>query len=88
MTLKALVFDVDGTLAETEELHRRAFNDTFADYEFPWRWSRGSTASFSPSPAARSASCITSSATRAAISTASPPSSPRRTGARPGASRN
>jgi HAD superfamily hydrolase (TIGR01509 family) len=39
MTLKALVFDVDGTLAETEEVHRRAFNETFAAYGFPWRWS-------------------------------------------------
>lgn len=26
---KALIFDVDGTLAETEEIHRRAFNDAF-----------------------------------------------------------
>lgn len=26
MSLQALVFDVDGTLADTEELHRRAFN--------------------------------------------------------------
>jgi HAD superfamily hydrolase (TIGR01509 family) len=33
------MFDVDGTLAETEELHRRAFNETFADYDLPWRWS-------------------------------------------------
>jgi HAD superfamily hydrolase (TIGR01509 family) len=39
MTLKALIFDVDGTLAETEELHRRAFNETFADFDLPWRWS-------------------------------------------------
>ena len=30
MTLKALLFDVDGTLAETEQLHRQAFNATFA----------------------------------------------------------
>ena len=30
MLLRALVFDVDGTLAETEELHRRAFNESFA----------------------------------------------------------
>ena len=37
MTLKALIFDVDGTLAETEELHRRAFNETFADFDLPWR---------------------------------------------------
>lgn len=28
--LKALIFDVDGTLAETEEYHRRAFNAAFA----------------------------------------------------------
>ncbi|MFX5237441.1 HAD family hydrolase, partial [Acinetobacter baumannii] len=27
---RALIFDVDGTLAETEEVHRRAFNDAFA----------------------------------------------------------
>ena len=25
----ALIFDVDGTLAETEELHREAFNEAF-----------------------------------------------------------
>ena len=30
MTLKALIFDVDGTLAETEEAHRAAFNRAFA----------------------------------------------------------
>jgi HAD superfamily hydrolase (TIGR01509 family) len=29
--LRALIFDVDGTLAETEEAHRRAFNETFAE---------------------------------------------------------
>ena len=27
MPLQALIFDVDGTLAETEEVHRRAFNE-------------------------------------------------------------
>ena len=27
---KALIFDVDGTLAETEEAHRAAFNQAFA----------------------------------------------------------
>lgn len=26
---EALIFDVDGTLAETEELHRHAFNEAF-----------------------------------------------------------
>jgi len=40
MTLQALIFDVDGTLAETEEAHRRAFNDTFAEFGLDWRWSR------------------------------------------------
>jgi HAD superfamily hydrolase (TIGR01509 family) len=34
----ALLFDVDGTLAETEELHRRAFNDSFAYFGLPWVW--------------------------------------------------
>lgn len=38
MTLKALVFDVDGTLCETEEAHRQAFNDTFAQAGMDWRW--------------------------------------------------
>lgn len=38
--LQALVFDVDGTLSETEELHRRAFNETFRDFGFDWHWDR------------------------------------------------
>ena len=37
---EALIFDVDGTLAETEEVHRRAFNETFAGHGLGWRWSR------------------------------------------------
>jgi beta-phosphoglucomutase-like phosphatase (HAD superfamily) len=46
--IAALIFDVDGTLAETEELHRRAFNEEFAerhldqlwpDHAHGWRWS-------------------------------------------------
>lgn len=40
MTLRALIFDVDGTLAETEELHRRAFNETFAEAGLTWHWTR------------------------------------------------
>lgn len=36
----ALIFDVDGTLAETEEIHRRAFNETFAYFRLPWEWGR------------------------------------------------
>ena len=38
--LQALIFDVDGTLAETEELHRRAFNETFAEAGLGWVWSQ------------------------------------------------
>ncbi|WP_207484627.1 HAD-IA family hydrolase [Arenibaculum pallidiluteum] len=40
MELRAVIFDVDGTLAETEELHRRAFNEAFARFGLPWRWDR------------------------------------------------
>src|SRR5271154_4871651 len=36
--LRALLFDVDGTLAETEEGHRRAFNHVFAAFDIPWLW--------------------------------------------------
>ncbi len=36
--MRALLFDVDGTLAETEEGHRRAFNDVFAAFDIPWVW--------------------------------------------------
>ena len=36
--LSALIFDVDGTLAETEELHREAFNEAFAAAALDWHW--------------------------------------------------
>lgn len=35
---KALIFDVDGTLAETEELHRKAFNQVFNEFGLNWFW--------------------------------------------------
>jgi HAD superfamily hydrolase (TIGR01509 family) len=38
MPLRALVFDVDGTLAETEEVHRQAFNDAFAALQVARDW--------------------------------------------------
>jgi HAD superfamily hydrolase (TIGR01509 family) len=38
MALRALIFDVDGTLAETEELHRVAFNHAFASVGLDWTW--------------------------------------------------
>ena len=38
-TLRALIWDVDGTLAETErDGHRVAFNRAFADEGLPWHW--------------------------------------------------
>jgi len=41
MAVKAIIFDVDGTLSETEELHRQAFNQSFAEFALPWVWTRG-----------------------------------------------
>jgi beta-phosphoglucomutase-like phosphatase (HAD superfamily) len=40
MTLGALIFDVDGTLADTEEAHRLAFNEAFRQFGLDWNWSR------------------------------------------------
>lgn len=40
MRLRALIFDVDGTLADTEDAHRRAFNGAFSDQGLDWNWSR------------------------------------------------
>ncbi|HEY9881775.1 MAG TPA: HAD family hydrolase [Leptolyngbyaceae cyanobacterium] len=38
--LQALIFDVDGTLAETErDGHRPAFNRAFSDFGLDWDWS-------------------------------------------------
>lgn len=36
--LRALVFDVDGTLADTERFHLQAFNAAFASEGLDWRW--------------------------------------------------
>jgi beta-phosphoglucomutase-like phosphatase (HAD superfamily) len=38
--LKALIFDVDGTLADTEEAHRCAFNEAFQQLGLGWNWSK------------------------------------------------
>lgn len=40
MQLKALLFDVDGTLADTEDAHRIAFNTAFAEFGHDWHWDR------------------------------------------------
>jgi len=36
--LQALVFDVDGTLADTEHRPRFAFNEVFSRAGLPWHW--------------------------------------------------
>lgn len=39
MTLRALIFDVDGTLADTEQDgHRPAFNRAFTEFGLSWEW--------------------------------------------------
>lgn len=40
MTLSALVFDVDGTLADTEETHRQAFDYAFLRFDLGWEWAK------------------------------------------------
>ncbi|MCB1748806.1 MAG: HAD-IA family hydrolase [Gammaproteobacteria bacterium] len=36
--LQAIIFDVDGTLADTEEVHRLAFNAIFEEFGLDWNW--------------------------------------------------
>jgi HAD superfamily hydrolase (TIGR01509 family) len=36
--LRALIWDVDGTLADTEHLHRFAFNEAFSQAGLGWNW--------------------------------------------------
>ncbi len=38
--IHALIFDVDGTLADTEETHRQAFNYAFVRSELKWEWTQ------------------------------------------------
>ena len=38
--IEALIFDVDGTLADTDEIHRQSFNDSFTKFELDWLWSK------------------------------------------------
>ncbi|HEX7328305.1 MAG TPA: HAD family hydrolase [Casimicrobiaceae bacterium] len=40
MTVEVLLFDVDGTLADTEETHRQAFNYAFVQFGLGWEWTR------------------------------------------------
>jgi HAD superfamily hydrolase (TIGR01509 family) len=36
--LNAIIFDMDGTLADTEEIHRQAFNTAFAEFRIDCEW--------------------------------------------------
>jgi HAD superfamily hydrolase (TIGR01509 family) len=38
--IAAIIFDVDGTLSETEETHRRAFNRAFEHAGLSWHWNQ------------------------------------------------
>lgn len=38
--LRAVLLDVDGTLADTEEIHRQSFNAAFAEAGLDWAWDR------------------------------------------------
>lgn len=40
MVLKALILDVDGTLAETAEVRRAAYNRAFEEFRLGWFWTR------------------------------------------------
>lgn len=38
MATEAIIFDVDGTLADTEDGHRQSFNKAFAECGLDWHW--------------------------------------------------
>ncbi len=38
MPISAIIFDVDGTLADTEDGHRQSFNKAFAECGLDWNW--------------------------------------------------
>lgn len=50
MALEAIIFDVDGTIAETDEIQRAAFNLSFRDKELKWHWSHAVYARLTEAP--------------------------------------
>ena len=38
MKLNAILFDVGGTIAESEEIHRASFNEAFKEFGLNWYW--------------------------------------------------
>jgi len=53
MPLKAIIFDVDGTLGETEPIHREAFNAAFRAFGLEWNWSENEYREFADVPGGR-----------------------------------
>ncbi|MBU2410004.1 MAG: HAD hydrolase-like protein, partial [Gammaproteobacteria bacterium] len=41
MSIDAFIFDVDGTIADTEDAHRVAFNLAFEHHRLDWHWHPG-----------------------------------------------
>ncbi len=39
MELKAVIFDIDGVIVDTENIHRLAYNEIFAEENIPLQWS-------------------------------------------------
>ncbi len=48
MGLQAIIFDVDGTVAETADLHRAGFNRAFQEQGLSWHWDREIYAQLAP----------------------------------------
>ena len=40
MKIEGIIFDVDGTIADTEDMHRQAFNKAFSKFNLNWYWSK------------------------------------------------
>ena len=48
--LRLVIFDVDGTIAETADLHREAWNHAFAIHGIGWHWTRAIFSRLLPLP--------------------------------------
>jgi phosphoglycolate phosphatase-like HAD superfamily hydrolase len=60
--LRALIFDVDGTLADTESVHLAAFNHAFEQAGMGWHWIWPSTRSCWTFRVEKSVCCTTGAA--------------------------
>ena len=57
--IQALIFDVDGTLADTESAHLAAFNHAFAEMGMGWVWDEALYTGLLDISGGKSASCTT-----------------------------